>query len=153
MDASTLRYLLAHAIGMRKVLEEEERRKEEEGGGTEEGGPLLSFLGAQEDEEEKEEATTSSWGTNTAMWARAPLLLFVVWCVLGIMAGVCQKDSGALLVYSGSGLCKVGFTGDYAPRSVFPSVDDRPEMLGIMAVLNKKNSYVVIGCRFGWFCW
>ena len=150
VDASTLRYLLAHAIEMRKVLEEGGK---EEGGGTEEGGPLLSFFGAQEDEEEKEEATTSTWGTNTAMWAWAPLSLFVVWCLLGIMAGVCQKDSCALLVNSGSGLCKVGFTGDYAPRSMFPSVDDRPQMLDIMAGTDQKNFYVDIGCMLGWICW
>ena len=43
------------------------------------------------------------------------------------------------VVYSGSGLCKVCFTGDHAPRSTFPSVVDRPEMLGIMAVMDQKN--------------
>ena len=124
---------------MRKVLEEEERMKEEE----------QKKASAQEDEEEKEEATTSSWGTDTAVWAWAPLSIFVVWCLLGITAGVCQKDSCALLVYSGSGLCKVGFTGDYAPRSMFPSVDDRPKMLDIMAGTDQKNSYVGVAW---WIC-
>ena len=124
VDGTTLRYLLQHAIEMRK---------------------------AQEGEEEMEEATISSWGTDTAMWAWAPLSLFVVLCLLGFVAGGCQKDSCALLVYSGSGLCKVGFTGDYAPRSMFPSVDDRPKMLDIMAGTDQKNSSVDIGCMLGGF--
>ena len=37
--------------------------------------------------------------------------------MLGIMADMDQEDSIAL--FSGSGMCKVGFTGDSAPRAVF----------------------------------
>ena len=44
-------------------------------------------------------------------------------------------------------LCSaLGFAGDYSPRSMFPSVDDRPKMLDIMA---EKYSYVGV-----WLvCW
>ena len=40
--------------------------------------------------------------------------------MLGIMADVDKKDSVAL--FSGSCMCKVGFTGDSAPRAVFLSL-------------------------------
>ena len=46
-----------------------------------------------------------------------------------------------------------GFARDHSPRSMLPSVDDRPKMLDIMAVMDQKNSYVVIGGMFCWFCW
>ena len=35
-----------------------------------------------------------------------------------------------------------GFAGDYSPRSMFPSVDDRPKMHDIMACTDQKYSYV-----------
>ena len=124
---------------------EEEGRGEGEG----EGGALLSFLGSQEDEEEREDASTSSWCTDTAMWAWVPLSLFVVWCLLDIIAGACQKDRCALIVSSGSGLCKAGYVGYCGPRSMFPSVDDRPKMLDIMAGTDQKNSHALRMCKVG----
>ena len=36
----------------------------------------------------------------------------------------------------------IGFTGDYSPRSTFPSVDDRPKMQDTMAGMDQKYSYV-----------
>jgi hypothetical protein len=33
----------------------------------------------------------------------------------------------ALVVDNGSGMCKAGFAGDDAPRSVFPSIVGRPK--------------------------
>ena len=35
-----------------------------------------------------------------------------------------------------------GFVGDCSSRSMFPSVDDRPKMLDIMAGTDQKYSYV-----------
>ena len=60
-----------------------------------------------------------------------------------------RRDCIALF---GSGICKARFTGDYALRSMFTSVDDRPKMIDIMAGTDQKNSYVDIGCMLGWFC-
>ena len=45
-------------------------------------------------------------------------------------------------------MCLAGFTGDGASWAVFLSVVCRPEMLGIMASLDQKDSYVL-----GWFYW
>ena len=43
-----------------------------------------------------------------------------------------EEDVAALVVDNGSGMCKAGFAGDDAPRSVFPSIVGRPKMPGIM---------------------
>ena len=147
MDASTLRYLLAHAIEMRKVLEEEERREEEQ-----KKAARSSASSAPKRTRKKRRKRRLPRGVRIRRCGHGLRSLFVVWCLLGIMACVCQKDSCALLVNSGSGLCKVGFSGDYAPRSMFPSVDDRPQMLDIMAGTDQKNFYVDIGCMLGWIC-
>ena len=45
-------------------------------------------------------------------------------------------------------MCLAGFTGDGTSCAVFLSVFCRPEMLGIMAGLDQKDSYVL-----GWFYW
>ena len=45
-------------------------------------------------------------------------------------------------------MCLAGFTGDGTSCTVFFSVVCRPEMLGIMASLDQKDSYVL-----GWFYW
>ena len=37
-----------------------------------------------------------------------------------------------------------GLPCDVSPRAVFPSVDDRPQMLDIMAGMEQKNSYVLL---------
>ena len=42
--------------------------------------------------------------------------------MLGIMAGMDEKDSGALIVDSGSVMCKARFAGYDTPRAVFPLV-------------------------------
>ena len=41
-----------------------------------------------------------------------------------------------------------GFPCDVTPCAVFPSVVDRPEMLGVMAGMDQKHINAV-----GWFCW
>ena len=45
--------------------------------------------------------------------------------MLGIMAGMYQKESGALIVDSGSDMCKAHLAG-FMPRCVFPLVVGRP---------------------------
>ena len=39
-----------------------------------------------------------------------------------------------------SGMCKVGFSGDDAPRAVIPSIVDKPKMPGIMVGMDQKDS-------------
>ena len=39
-----------------------------------------------------------------------------------------------------SGMCRVGFTGFYAPRVMFPSGGARPRMLCVMAGMDQKDS-------------
>ena len=90
--------------------------------------PLLLVLWEEEEEEEEEEeASTSSWCADTTLWARVPLSLFVGWCavfpsfvdrpeMLGIMAGMYQKDNSTLVVVHGSGVCIAVWAGYDAPR-------------------------------------
>jgi len=51
-------------------------------------------------------------------------------------------EVAALVVDNGSGMCKAGFSGDDAPRAVFPSIVGRPKMPGIMVGMDQKDSYV-----------
>ena len=60
--------------------------------------------------------------------------------MLDIMAVMYQKDSTALVVNHGSGMCRVGFTGYDAPRVMFPSGVVKPMMLGILAGMDRKDS-------------
>ncbi|KAM0677305.1 hypothetical protein BDAP_001159 [Binucleata daphniae] len=48
----------------------------------------------------------------------------------------------ALVIDNGSGMCKAGFAGDDAPRSVFPSIVGRPRHQGIMVGMGQKDVYV-----------
>jgi actin, other eukaryote len=47
-----------------------------------------------------------------------------------------------LVVDNGSGLCKAGFSGEDAPRCVFPCIVGRPKVAGIMVGQEKKDAYV-----------
>ncbi len=53
-----------------------------------------------------------------------------------------DEEVTAVVVDNGSGMCKAGFAGDDAPRSVFPTVVGRPKMPGIMVGLDQKEVYV-----------
>jgi actin beta/gamma 1 len=53
-----------------------------------------------------------------------------------------DEEVAALVVDNGSGMCKAGFAGDDAPRSVFPSIVGRPKHPGIMVGMDQKDSYV-----------
>merc|ERR1712216_193609 len=53
-----------------------------------------------------------------------------------------DDEVAALVVDNGSGMCKAGFAGDDAPRSVFPSIVGRPKYEGIMPGMGQKEVYV-----------
>ena len=53
-----------------------------------------------------------------------------------------EEEQQALVVDNGSGMCKAGFAGDDAPRSVFPSIVGRPKNPGIMVGMDQKDAYV-----------
>lgn len=48
----------------------------------------------------------------------------------------------ALVIDNGSGMCKCGFSGDEAPRAVFPSIVGRAKHPGIMFAMDHKDAYV-----------
>jgi hypothetical protein len=53
-----------------------------------------------------------------------------------------EQGVAVLVVDNGSGMCKAGFAGEDAPRSVFPSIVGRPKMQEIMVGMDTKDSYV-----------
>ena len=53
-----------------------------------------------------------------------------------------DEDIAALVVDNGSGMCKAGFAGDEAPRSVFPSLIGRARQPGIMVGMEQREAYV-----------
>ena len=53
-----------------------------------------------------------------------------------------EEEVTAVVIDNGSGVCKAGFAGDDAPRSVFPTLVGRPKMPGIMVGLDQKEVYV-----------
>jgi actin-related protein len=55
---------------------------------------------------------------------------------------MCDEDVAAIVIDNGSGMCKAGFAGDDAPRSVFPSVVGRPRHQAVMVGMGQKDSYV-----------
>jgi len=53
-----------------------------------------------------------------------------------------EEEGCALVVDTGSYMCKAGFAGDDAPRAVFPSIVGRPLIPGIMVGEDQKETYV-----------
>ncbi|KAJ7447030.1 actin 2 [Mycena galericulata] len=53
-----------------------------------------------------------------------------------------DDDITALVIDNGSGMCKAGFSGEDAPRAVFPAIVGRPRHQGIMVGFGNKDSYV-----------
>lgn len=53
-----------------------------------------------------------------------------------------EDDVAALVADIGSGESKVGFAGDDAPRSVFPTIVGRPRYQGVMVGMGQKDSFV-----------
>lgn len=53
-----------------------------------------------------------------------------------------DSDILPIVVDNGSGMCKAGFAGDDAPRSVFPSIVGVPRHQGVMVGMGQKFAYV-----------
>jgi len=53
-----------------------------------------------------------------------------------------EEDQTALVVDNGSGMVKAGFSGDDAPRAVFPSIVGRPKVKSTMVGSENKDVYV-----------
>jgi len=53
-----------------------------------------------------------------------------------------EEDAQALVVDNGSGMCKAGFAGDDAPRSVFPSITGRPKTDVAMMGTAKRDVFI-----------
>ncbi|XP_016284704.2 actin, cytoplasmic 1-like isoform X1 [Monodelphis domestica] len=53
-----------------------------------------------------------------------------------------MDDDIAALIDNGSSMCKAGFAGDDAPRTVFPSIVGCPRHQGVMVGMGQKDSYV-----------
>jgi len=53
-----------------------------------------------------------------------------------------EDEVAALVCDNGSGMVKAGFSGDDAPRAVFPSIVGRPKHKGVMVGMGQKDSYV-----------
>mmetsp|Transcript_22508 Transcript_22508/g.32894 ORF Transcript_22508/g.32894 Transcript_22508/m.32894 type:complete len:378 (-) Transcript_22508:140-1273(-) len=53
-----------------------------------------------------------------------------------------EEEIAALVIDNGSGMCKAGFAGDDAPRSVFPSLIGRARQPGIMVGMEQRDAYV-----------
>jgi len=53
-----------------------------------------------------------------------------------------EDEVAALVVDNGTGMVKAGFSGDDAPRAVFPSIVGRPKHTGVMVGMGQKDSYV-----------
>jgi len=53
-----------------------------------------------------------------------------------------EDEVAALVCDNGTGMVKAGFSGDDAPRAVFPSIVGRPKHTGVMVGMGQKDSYV-----------
>jgi len=53
-----------------------------------------------------------------------------------------EEEQSALVVDNGSGMVKAGFSGDDAPRSVFPSIVGRPKVKSTMVGSDAKDCYI-----------
>ena len=51
------------------------------------------------------------------------------------MAEVCVIDNG-------SGVVKAGFSGEYFPRAIFPSIIGTPKNPGVLIDVEAKNEYI-----------
>jgi actin-related protein len=58
------------------------------------------------------------------------------------MADHDDETGNALVIDNGSGMVKAGFSGDDAPRTVFPSIVGRPRHQQLMVGIAQKDAYV-----------
>jgi actin beta/gamma 1 len=48
----------------------------------------------------------------------------------------------SIVIDNGSGVVKAGFSGEDAPRAIFPSIIGRPKNMGILVGIDKKSEYI-----------
>lgn len=53
-----------------------------------------------------------------------------------------EEEKTPIIIDNGSGMVKAGFSGDDAPRCVFPSIIGTPRHTGVMIGMGQKDSYV-----------
>jgi actin-related protein len=53
-----------------------------------------------------------------------------------------EEDFLPIVIDNGSGMCKAGFAGDDAPRSVFPCIVGRPKNTEVMVGVNYDDCYI-----------
>jgi len=53
-----------------------------------------------------------------------------------------QEKTAAIIIDNGSGMVKAGFSGDDAPRAVFPSIVGRPRHQNVMVGMGSKDAYI-----------
>eukprot|EP01083_Nonionella_stella_P273983 929753_1 len=53
-----------------------------------------------------------------------------------------ETDNRVVIIDNGSGMMKAGFSGDDAPRAVFPSMVGRPRHKGVMVGMTQSDCYV-----------
>ena len=53
-----------------------------------------------------------------------------------------DEEPQSIVCDNGSGMVKAGFSGDDAPRAVFPSIVGRPRHEGVMVGMANKDAYV-----------
>jgi actin beta/gamma 1 len=53
-----------------------------------------------------------------------------------------DDDINAIVIDNGSGMVKAGFSGEDAPRAVFPAIVGRPHYTSIMPGMGNKDSYI-----------
>jgi len=58
------------------------------------------------------------------------------------MSDQSENEQATLVVDNGSGMVKAGFSGDDAPRAVFPSIVGKPRHQGTMVGMAQKDSYI-----------
>jgi actin-related protein len=52
------------------------------------------------------------------------------------------EDNQILVIDNGSGVVKAGFSGEDAPRSIFPSIIGRPKNLNVLIGVECKDEYL-----------
>ncbi|XP_069101115.1 actin, cytoplasmic-like [Argopecten irradians] len=55
---------------------------------------------------------------------------------------ILEDELAAVIIDNGSGMCKAGFAGDDAPRSVFPAITGRPRYDIAMVGMGAKECYI-----------
>lgn len=53
-----------------------------------------------------------------------------------------EQEATSVIIDNGSGVVKAGFSGDDAPRVVFPSIVGRPKYKGVMVGMGQKDYYI-----------